>query len=84
MDLAAVSIGAVGGALARYQITKYSQKNGLTPWSTCAINVLGSTILGGVAGRQISPSMSLLIGTGFCGSFTTFSTFSVVCFINTY
>jgi CrcB protein len=78
MDLAAVSIGAVGGALCRYQITKFSQKKGLTPWSTGVINIIGSTILGAVVGRQVSSNVSLLVGTGFCGAFTTFSTFSVV------
>ena len=79
MDIGAVSMGAVCGALCRYQLTKYSQKKGLTPWSTGVINVLGSALLGGVVGRQVSPNVSLLVGAGFCGAFTTFSTFSVVC-----
>jgi fluoride exporter len=60
-------------------------------WHTAAINVTGSFILGGVTGAPtaswssksgppllgLTPRTKLLLGVGFCGSFTTFSTYSV-------
>ena len=54
------------------------------PWGTLIINVLGSIILGVVAEFYLERETSslrmeiyLLLGTGFCGGFTTFSTFSL-------
>ena len=78
MDLVLVSAGAVGGALTRYSVTTYGQKYGLVPWSTMIINATGSFILGSLAAQQPSNKTMLLFGTGYCGAFTTFSTFSVV------
>lgn len=51
------------------------------PWATFAVNVAGSFIIGilfGLAERtqMLSPSMSVLLITGFCGGFTTFSSLS--------
>lgn len=96
-DVAAVSFGAVAGALSRYQIGNFATRiiaedkrlSHLTGWHTAAINVFGSFILGSMAGlptfdpsikqdlKGITPRMRLMAGVGFCGSFTTFSTFSV-------
>jgi CrcB protein len=48
------------------------------PWATMIINVIGSFILGVVVGVTIAhpetKNLELIIGTGFCGGFTTFST----------
>ena len=48
------------------------------PWGTLIINVIGSFILGLLAGfvlnNEASNNLLLIIGTGFCGGFTTFST----------
>lgn len=150
-DAASVAVGAVLGALARYQIGRVAtekiasdpQRLGhLAGWHTAGINILGSFTLGGVFGSPVvdynkapssststssssiigkkpllpptlsgsglqasklrrftsaprnaankmasaispskfhglTPRMKLMLGVGFCGSFTTFSTFSV-------
>ena len=48
------------------------------PWHTFAINVAGSALLGVlVALCKDRPTLLLFLGTGVCGGFTTFSTFSV-------
>lgn len=53
---------------------------GSLPWSTIIINLLGSLALGlatGLAGSHLlSPAALLVLGTGFLGGFTTFSTAS--------
>lgn len=55
-------------------------------WHTAAINIGGSFLLGGITSAStlpttkapfVSPRMKLCWGVGFCGSFTTFSTYSV-------
>ena len=52
------------------------------PWGTFAVNIIGSFVIGiffGLAEKThlISPSMNVFLITGFCGGFTTFSTFSL-------
>jgi len=48
------------------------------PWVTFGINVVGSFLLGlGLVAARGRPGWYALLGTGFCGGFTTFSTFSV-------
>mmetsp|Transcript_34140 Transcript_34140/g.32564 ORF Transcript_34140/g.32564 Transcript_34140/m.32564 type:complete len:132 (-) Transcript_34140:521-916(-) len=75
----AVGIGAVGGALSRWKLTTLSSKFGLTPWSTAGINMIGSFALGSIIAKEstLKRTKVLCLGTGFCGAFTTFSTFSV-------
>lgn len=50
------------------------------PWATVIINVSGSLLLGVLAGIVLfdggSPAWQTVLGTGFCGGFTTFSTAS--------
>jgi CrcB protein len=78
------------GRLAAERIAADPKKYGQwTGWHTAGINVLGSFCLGGIAGSPVvvatttakspglSPRMKLMLGVGFCGSFTTFSTYSV-------
>ena len=47
------------------------------PAAICTLNVLGSLAIGGLAGAGTGPRVSLALGTGFCGAFTTFSTFAI-------
>ena len=50
------------------------------PWGTLFINISGSFVLGFITGlvmqSHIATDMKLIIGTGFCGGYTTFSTVS--------
>jgi CrcB protein len=51
------------------------------PWGTFTANVLGSLIIGIILGfavknNTLSSNQTLLLATGFCGGFTTFSTFA--------
>ena len=75
-----VAIGGAIGALARYLTTTMLPID--SHWSTLAINLSGSFLLGIIAGGMyssgaISDELLLLIGTGILGAFTTMSTFSV-------
>ena len=66
----------------RYAIGKYLNGSLHTfPYGTFAANVLGSLLIGIILGlvaknNTISHSQTLLLATGFCGGFTTFSTFA--------
>lgn len=78
-----LALGATVGAAARYygSLWAVSYFGTAFPYGTLAINVIGSFILGcflnlAAARHDIGPQLRLLVATGFCGSFTTFSTFS--------
>jgi len=77
----AVFLGGGAGCLTRYTISWLtSGLNWVFPWPTFAINILGSFLLGLFVvwfRSHPQPAWYLLLGTGFCGGFTTFSTFSV-------
>jgi CrcB protein len=81
MTLLLIAAGAAVGAPARYLTDRWvtSRKDGDMPWGTFVVNVLGSLILGmvasGVAAQHVGASVALVLGTGFCGALTTFSTF---------
>ncbi|MEP6617924.1 MAG: fluoride efflux transporter CrcB [bacterium] len=78
----AVALGAAVGGVSRYYFTVSVQPRlGALPWSTMLINISGSLLLGFIMSYALAtPSMSLevraLLTTGFCGGFTTFSTYS--------
>ncbi|WP_435145006.1 fluoride efflux transporter FluC [Halobaculum sp. P14] len=71
-----VAVGGAVGAAARHLV-------GLAVpgrRATAAVNVAGSVLLGAVGGAVAggaSPTLSLLVGAGFCGAFTTYSSFAV-------
>ncbi len=72
-ELALVALGAVPGAVMRWQIASHFHDNDVM------VNVLGAFILGWLVGLPIRPKRQLLIGIGFCGSLTTFSSWMVHC-----
>ncbi|HEY6825667.1 MAG TPA: fluoride efflux transporter CrcB [Gemmatimonadaceae bacterium] len=78
-----VAIGGAVGSAARYALTLFvqSRSDSTFPIATLLINVSGSILLGflmryGLEGTSVSPEVRLLLTTGFCGGYTTFSTFS--------
>ena len=82
-NLLLVFFGGGFGSVLRYIIGKYlnNTENGI-PYGTFAANILGSLLIGVILGMAakndtlLSQSQTLLLATGFCGGFTTFSTFA--------
>ena len=76
-----ISAGAVLGANARYWLGVVFARVVTPgfPWATLTVNVSGSLLLGGFVGwsarRMPQPGWSLVLAVGFCGAYTTFSTF---------
>ncbi|HZR66820.1 MAG TPA: fluoride efflux transporter CrcB [Terriglobales bacterium] len=82
-DLLVISIGAVFGANARWIISRFAAKilGPVFPYGTLFINVAGSFIVGffmiwSTERVLLDPRWRLLIVVGFCGAFTTFSSFA--------
>lgn len=77
-----VFIGGGFGSVARYLLGKFlNPQEGGIPWGTFAANILGSLLIGLILGlaaknETLTQSQTLLLATGFCGGFTTFSTFA--------
>ena len=75
-------VAAAIGAVLRYVIDGaiIDRTEGLFPWGTFVINVTGSLILGVMTGlglyHGLTTAPRLVVGTGFCGAYTTFSTFT--------
>lgn len=71
-----VGLGGFGGAIARFALSGWMSRKfpGSIPYGTLTVNLLGSFLLGAVLAAGIKP-LALLLGTGFMGAFTTFSTF---------
>ena len=70
-ELLLVAVGAVPGALLRWQFGVVFHDRDVL------VNVLGSLILGLLLGLPYRPRLQLLVGIGFCGSLTTFSSWMV-------
>jgi CrcB protein len=82
-QLCVVLAGGFVGGLVRYETVRHwSAAAGAIPWSTFAVNTAGAFILGVVVIvvlEVFGPSkyFRLLVGTGFCGALTTFSSVAV-------
>ena len=78
-----VAIGSAAGGVSRYLLGGFIQRILSTsfPAGTLVINLTGSALLGfliryGLDATAMTPEIRALLGLGFCGGYTTFSTFS--------
>jgi CrcB protein len=78
-----VGLGGGIGSIARYLCQKWFNENypHPFPWGTFAVNLAGCFLIGIIYAASekttvLSPQTRLLLITGFCGGFTTFSTFA--------
>lgn len=82
MTFVGVAVAGALGAVARYVVHAlvHDRVGGVFPWGTFLINVSGSLLLGLIAGlalyHGLSDTPKAVLGSGFCGGFTTFSTFA--------
>ena len=82
MTLVLVALGGAVGAPLRYltDLVVQSRRDTVFPWGTLTVNVIGSLLLGalaaGTAHAGLPDRVLTLVGTGFCGALTTFSTWS--------
>jgi CrcB protein len=82
-ELIAIFVGGAVGAVARAQLEEaLPHEPGDWPWATFAVNVAGALVLAWLTTRlteMVAPTRywRFLLGTGFCGALTTFSTFQI-------
>ncbi len=78
----AVAVGGFVGAPSRYLVDRMVSRrvSSVLPWGTFAINMTGSVLLGLLTGLALSHHLpdlpTAFLATGFCGAYTTFSTFT--------
>ncbi len=83
LNCLAVGIGGFIGSIARYLVGLIPiRENTAFPVNTLLTNIAGAFLIGLIAAlalkdRDLDPHMILLLKTGLCGGFTTFSTFSL-------
>ena len=83
-DIFLVGIGGFAGSVARYLVYLIfaGQNASAFPYATFSVNILGCFLIGAVFGLGerndlLTPELRLLLATGFCGGFTTFSAYSI-------
>ncbi len=81
LEFALLAVGAVAGAYLRYKIVESPITIGALPINVLIVNVLGSFILGLFSAISfmfnLDSKFTLLFAVGFCGSFTTMSSFEL-------
>lgn len=75
-QLGLVGIGGAVGAIVRWQVAEAWVGDGF-PWATFVVNLAGCVVLGLLTTRSLSTELKRLLGTGFAGGLTTFSTLTV-------
>jgi len=80
--VAFVAAGAVGACLRFLVDLAVNERfDGVLPWGTLVVNASGSLVLGLVTGLALHHGLpttaTIVLGTGFCGAYTTFSTFTL-------
>jgi fluoride exporter len=80
MTVLMIALGAAFGAPARYLTDRALQARLGTvfPWGTLTVNLVASLVLGFLTGASssVNADVTALLGTGFCGALSTYSTFS--------
>jgi len=82
MLLAGIAVAGAVGASARYWVDAFVIRRAIRglPVATLAINISGSFVLGVLTGlalyHALASTPKIILGTGFCGAYTTFSTFA--------
>ncbi|HLR37589.1 MAG TPA: fluoride efflux transporter CrcB [Chitinophagaceae bacterium] len=78
-----VGAGGFVGSVFRYLVQLFISKHFVSPfpWPTFAVNIVGCLLIGMLyaladRGQVMTPELRLLLVTGFCGGFTTFSSFA--------
>jgi CrcB protein len=81
IEFVLLAVGAIIGAFLRYIMVASPQTIGGLPVNVLAVNVLGSFILGVFSvlaiALNLNSNYTLLVATGFCGAFTTMSSFAL-------
>jgi CrcB protein len=72
-----VALGGGAGAVVRYLAGRHIRSYRSVPLATLAVNVFGCALLGALSGATLPPDLFALLGAGFCGGLTTYSTFAV-------
>ena len=78
MTLALVLLGGALGAVCRFLVSRLAERlSRPLPWATFLVNIAGALLLGLLAGAggALPGWLGALVGTGFCGALTTYSTF---------
>jgi CrcB protein len=85
MTWIAVAVGGAIGSMARHWVNLLvaHRLQRVVPWATFIVNVVGSVIIGALAGRiasgrlHVTPAMRAFLFVGVIGGFTTFSSFGL-------
>lgn len=77
MTLLWVALGAAVGAPLRYLADRAFNLGRALPWGTFAVNVAGSFLLAVLTAVPVGPVAGQILGVGFCGALTTYSTFGL-------